>query len=223
MKKTLLSVFAASALLLTACGGGEEPAADAGTGTEENAAPVAVTYNVAEGATLTWNGYEAADKAGHYHKGTAPYSGTIEVTDGEITGGTIEIDLTQLSYVEGVSHGATLAAGDTAMVPKLLGHIASAEIFNTGEFATATYAISGYNKEKDAVEGTLTVMGQEVAIDIPYSPNVSDEKVEYTNSFEVDLSSAVPFFMIPPAEEGQEAMTEAPMRLEVSLNLEATK
>lgn len=226
MKKTILSAFAASALIFTACGGGEKEGGDHGNDTahkEEAHKATPVTYTVAEGATLTWTGYEVADKAGHHHIGTAPYSGTVEVTDGKVTGGSFDIDLTKLTYVSGVSHGATLTAEDTEMAPKLIEHIASADIFNTGEFANATYTISGYNADKDAVEGTLTVLGKEVAMDIPYSPNVSDETVEYTNTFDVDLSSAVPFFMIPPAEEGQEPLKEAPMKLEVKLNLKASK
>lgn len=223
MKKLVLPLFAATSLFMVSCGA-EEATTETTTETEtETIEPVLATYNVAEGSSLTWTGYEKADEAGHYHKGTAPYSGTIETTDGEISGGTITIDLGNLGFIKGLSHGNELSGDDSTSYAGLFDHFNAPDMFDIANNPTATLTLAGYNKDNDCIDATLNVKGVDVAIAIPHNAIVDDAEIAYTNSFDVDLGSAIPFFAIPPVEEGAEPLTEAPMALRIGLDLKATK
>ena len=187
MKKIFLPAVAATALLFTACGGEEAPAEDTETTEPEVVESVVATYNVdAAASTLEWKGTDTSD--GHFHSGTVAISaGSVNTTDGVVDGGSATVDLTSIAYVDG---GAT---GDSVSQGNLLGHISSAEIFNTAEMGTATFTITG--ADENGINGTLNVLGVDIAVTVPGAPTVDETSLTHsTDWFSVDLSSASGFF-----------------------------
>ncbi len=221
MKKTFFSVMAASALFLTACGGGEDAATDTNNATNDAdttaAEPVMADYTVdAAASTLEWKGYENGNMEEHYHIGSVGIKeGTISTKDGAITGGSVTIDMGALNYQEGISHGNVMNE-ESESVAKLWGHLKSNDIFAIDSIPTATFTIN--SADENGVNGTLTVMGKDVSLTIPGQPSMDgDALVHTTDWFPVDLSGAVPFF---GTMEGAE---EPGMKLSMKLNLSANK
>ncbi len=105
------------------------------------------TYNIDIAAsTVNWKG----EMLGLYsHTGNiAVKEGTIEVKDGKIAGGTITIDMNTITPTDS-------AYGKDNPKEKLVGHLTSNDFFNTKDFATATFKISGV--ENNELKGDLTV------------------------------------------------------------------
>jgi len=219
MKKILLPVIAASALLITACG--EVTVTDLTediTPTDVVVEPVVATYTVdAAASTLEWNGYDAAAPDNHYHKGTVGIAdGSITTTDAMITAGSVNIDMTALGYTEGGGKDGAITSADSAVFNGLLGHIATAEIFNTMEIGTASFTVTSC--DETGITGTLNVMGSDVEVMVPGTPAMDDDAMTLTTDwFEVNIASAVPFFTVPEGDE------PAGMRLSMKLNLTANK
>ena len=218
MKKLIFPVIASSALLFTACGGEATTTETENTHVELPAEPVVATFTVdAEASTLEWHGYDVSIPEGHFHKGTVAISeGTINTTDNMVDGGSVMFDMTALGYTEGGGQDGPVTSADTAVFSKLLGHISTADILNTIEIGSAKFTI---NSCDDAgINGTLSVRGQDIAIVIPGKPIVDGDALAHTTDwFDVDLSTAAPFF-------GTMEGAEAPgMKLSMKLNLSAKK
>ncbi|MFT7615074.1 MAG: hypothetical protein ACI9J3_004062 [Parvicellaceae bacterium] len=192
MKKILLPVIAASALLITACG--EVTVTDLTdeiTPTDVIVEPVVANYNVeASASTLEWQGTDATDDT-HFHSGLIGIkSGSIETTDGMITGGSIVIDMSALTYTAGFSKGNAMDSESEA-VANLWGHFSDTAFLNNITFPEATYTITGC--DDTGVMGTLNVAGTDIELTIPGTPVVTEEGVSHTADFDVDLASAVPY------------------------------
>lgn len=146
MKRNILNLTAAVVLGLSmaACSSSTEETTETaeatladGTLTVDNAA-----------STVTWKG----EMLGLYsHEGTVPLTaGTIEVSNGVVSGGSFTIDLTSINPTDD-------AYDEENTKEKLVGHLSSADFFSVEEFPTASFEITG--SEGSKVMGNLTVRG----------------------------------------------------------------
>lgn len=221
MKQLFLSVVAASALLFTACGG-ETTADEHNDTTHEDTTPepVMATYNVdVNASTLEWKGSDLAMPEGHFHTGTVAISGgSINTTDGMVTDGTVTVDMSAIGYNSGAGKDGAITSADTAVFSGLLQHLASDQILNTGVHNTAVFNITGCDNA--GVNGTLKIMGQDIAITIPGKPTVGENLTHSTDWFEVDLTSLGGMFAPSTNEDGTPGMQ---IGVSIKLDLTATK
>lgn len=103
-----------------------------------------------EKSVIEWKAYKVTGK----HNGTVMLkNGSFEMEDGQLVGGSFEIDMTTITVtdLEGGAKG------------KLEGHLKSPDFFNVGEFGTANFVITrvtSRGKPGDyKVEGDLTIKG----------------------------------------------------------------
>lgn len=150
MKLKLLSTIAVSSMLLVACGGGttheEETAA-----TTEQVAVQSYTADT-EASVVNWKG----EVAGVYgHNGYVKLkSGTLSLAGNSITGGEFVADMTNIVPTDSASYKDE----DHHRITDLQGHLSTADFFNTAEFPTASFTITGV--EGNTVKGDLTVRGK---------------------------------------------------------------
>ncbi|MEL7124093.1 MAG: YceI family protein [Bacteroidota bacterium] len=115
--------------------------------------PTLETYTVdVESSKLTW----VAKKVTGQHDGYVMLKGgSLEMTDGVLTGGSFEIDMKTITVTD-------LQAGRGK--EKLEGHLHSPDFFNTAEFPTGKFTITQVfavdTKGQYRVKGNLTVKGQ---------------------------------------------------------------
>lgn len=107
------------------------------------------TYNVdTEASEVTWKGYKVTGS----HEGTIGVkSGNLEFTEGVLTGGSFEMDMTSITCTD--------LEGEWA--DKLVGHLASDDFFGVETHPTSTFVITSVvsrGKEGDyKVVGDLTI------------------------------------------------------------------
>ncbi|SOE20432.1 Polyisoprenoid-binding protein YceI [Spirosomataceae bacterium TFI 002] len=147
MKKILMTLALAATATFTfvSCNSSTETT----EGTEEAVAIADGTVTIdAAASSVMWKG----EMLGLYsHEGTVPLkSGSITITDGAISAGNFEIDLTTINPTDD-------AYGEDNPKEKLVGHLSSADFFNVEQFPTATFEITG--SEGTSVMGNLTVRG----------------------------------------------------------------
>ena len=111
------------------------------------------TLSVDTGAsTLTWTGYHLAKS--YSHTGTlAVKSGSLEMSDGELTGGSFVIDMTSLTNSD------LEKAKDNA---KLVNHLKSDDFFDVDKFPEASLEIKSVNSKgggKYDVTADLSIRG----------------------------------------------------------------
>lgn len=120
----------------------------------------AAKYSVdAKKSTVDFSG----SKKGGYHPGYFPVkSGSVDVVDGKITGGTFTIDIAGVKVTDGA--GAGLEA-----------HLKKADFFDAEKFGEATYEISSVNY-KDAnnaeIVGNLTLKG--IKAEVKFDAKIRD-------------------------------------------------
>lgn len=103
-------------------------------------------------SVINWKG--SKEFVGDFHKGTvALKSGYVDMENGGIVGGEVVIDMNKIENTD---------LTDKAMKAKLVGHLQSADFFDTQKFQTATYKIKKVTKTSDNMlfEGELTVRGK---------------------------------------------------------------
>ena len=127
----------------------------------EVAASTAYTVDVTA-SSVEWNG----EVVGVYgHNGTVKLaSGTVEVADSQIVGGTFTIDMTSIWPTDSASYKDQ----DGGRATDLVGHLTTDDFFGIDSFPTATFEI--VTATTDKVSGKLTVKGVTV-----------DEELEITN------------------------------------------
>lgn len=100
-----------------------------------------------QASVITWKGYKVAGS----HEGTIKVkNGTLEYTDGLLSGGTFEIDMNSMTVTD-------LKGGSAE---KLLGHLKSEDFFGVEKYPTTTFKINnvvpqGPNRYK--ISGDITI------------------------------------------------------------------
>lgn len=116
-----------------------------------------------EASTIFWKGYKVTGE----HEGTIGLKGgTLEFSEGKLSGGSFEIDMTSMvcTDMEG-PYGQ-----------KLVGHLESDDFFGVANFPTAKFVINkaiAYANGDYKVAGELTI--KETTEEISFRANVSDD------------------------------------------------
>lgn len=142
-----------------------------------NPSPVATTFYTIDGATSTiqWKGMKIT---GSGHEGFVNLKeGGLQVTDGVITAGKFTIDMTSISCTD-------LEGG---MRDKLVGHLNSADFFDTANHKTANLAIVSADA-KNNVKANLTIKGKTHEVTFPATVTESNGTVTATATITVDRS-----------------------------------
>lgn len=113
-------------------------------------------------STVKWAGSkEFTDST---HTGTvAVKSGFVEMKKGEIVGGEIVLDMTQMTNTD---------LSDEGYKTKLIGHLQSADFFDTAKYPTAMFKINTPKGNK-SLKGNLTIKNKTQSVTVP----VTVEKV----------------------------------------------
>jgi polyisoprenoid-binding protein YceI len=132
-------------------------------------APVTLAVTT-EKSRIDWIG----SKAGDFHTGTfVVKSGSVQVDNGKLTGGSFVIDLANLKVTDG--------AGD-----RLAGHLKSADFFDVAKFAEATYTINKVNYTNDTnceIDGTLSLKGASIPVKFNANIRSASEKGFFGQAF----------------------------------------
>lgn len=181
MNVKLLSIAVLTASLSISCGGSnheEHPTETAQT--IETPAATALTYNIdAANSSVAWKG-EVAGVYGHTGV-TNIKEGTVEVTDGAITGGGITIDMSTIAATDSASY--TDEKGHT--ITDLEGHLTTGDFFNTEEFPTSTFVVTAI--DGSTITGDLTVRGKTNSETFTVAVSeVTDNNVTLTGSLKFD-------------------------------------
>lgn len=133
-------------------------------------------------AEVLWH----AEKVVGQHDGTVKVKqGTINVKDGKIVGGTVEIDLATIANTD---------LTDAESNGKLVNHLKSEDFFDVGKFPVSKLEITEVTPIQNAasgqpnytVKGNLTIRGVTKNISFPATLNVSDTKVTGDAKFDID-------------------------------------
>lgn len=133
------------------------------------AATVTVSVNVdTEASQIIWKGYKVTGS----HEGTIQVEkGTLDFTDGVLTGGSFAIDMSSLKTTD-------LSGGGAA---KLEGHLKSDDFFGVEKFPTATFTITKVVSRGTPgdyrVTGDLTI--KESTKTIRFNTKVTEEMSKY--------------------------------------------
>ncbi len=128
----------------------------------EVAATAAYTVDVAA-SSVEWKGEVVG---GYGHNGSVKLaSGTVEVADSQIVGGTFTIDMTSIWPTDSASYKDQ----DGGRATDLVAHLATNDFFGVDSFPTATFEVVSA-EGLDKVNGKLTVKGITV-----------DEQLEISN------------------------------------------
>lgn len=141
-----LALAATTTIAVTSCSSSTESTEE--TMEETNALTDGTVSIDTDASKVMWKG----EMLGIYsHEGTVPLSnGSITITDGAISGGSFEIDLTAINPTDD-------GYSEEKPKEKLVGHLSSPDFFNTEEFPKAMFEITG--SEGTSVMGNLTVRG----------------------------------------------------------------
>jgi polyisoprenoid-binding protein YceI len=165
MKKFLLP---AALFALAACGDASKSAGEAG----DVAAGTGTSYAIdAAASSLTWEGAKMSETV---HSGTIKLSeGTLSVKDGRIEAGSFTIDMNSITDTD---------LTDTTYANKLVGHLKSADFFQTDSFPTARFEITGVtpsaSPDSVVIAGNLTLKGVTNGISFPARVAVADSTVD---------------------------------------------
>lgn len=126
--------------------------------------------------SLAWTGKYVSD--GHTH------TGTVNVTNGGLTigannavSGTFTVDMKSIvcTDLQGEKNGY------------LVGHLTSADFFNTGSFGEAKVTVNSMNDKE--MQATINVIGKEIKTTIPVTVSKTANSVVAKGKFEVDFAS----------------------------------
>jgi len=141
------------------------------------AATAPVTYNVdVSSSTALWKGYKVTGE----HTGTVKLkSGSLQFTDGILTGGTFNIDMTTIKCTD--------LEGEWA--GKLEGHLKSEDFFGVEKYPTAkfviTRAIAQDSKGNYKIIGNLTI--KETTKEVKFFVNLTEKDGKVTASGKVTI------------------------------------
>ena len=177
-------MFVLAGLALTSCS--VEATAEENDGAAETA-----TYNVdSKATTLEWTGhYLIGEDVDHSHTGTVEVtSGTIVMNGEEFVEGSFTMNMTSINEPNPMSE---------EMGEKFVGHMNSADYFNTNEFPESTFTLTSF--DKNGMAGTLTVLGINMDVEFPATVTMSDNGLTANGEFKLDLASLnLPGLQIDP-------------------------
>lgn len=141
------------------------------------AATAPVTYTVDTNASnIAWTGYKVT---GNHTGNIKLKSGSLQLTDGKLTGGYFEVDMNSMTSTDG--------SGD-----RLLGHLKSDDFFGTATYPVAkftiTRAIATDTKGNYKIIGNLTI--KETTKEVKFNGNVAEANgaVAATGKLTIDRS-----------------------------------
>jgi len=188
MKTLKLSAFLFAAALAVSCS--TKPKGDEAAVTDAQAASITVgtELKIADSSVVTWVGAKLTGQ----HTGTINIkSGALTVADGSLTGGKIVFDLNTVSVED--------LKADKESFDKLVGHLKSADFFDTSTFPEATFEITKVEayvadaanpsvlaNPTHTVTGNLTLRGTTKGISFPAIVHVMGEKVHTEAKFNID-------------------------------------
>lgn len=183
MKKNILTILFLSAItisLFSCKDKGKESATTSVETSENTETPVnSETYQVStEASNITWKGFKPTGS----HFGTlAIESGTLEIANSKIVGGTFSINMTSI-----IIKDIPVEEKGNA---KLLGHLKSEDFFNTEAYPKTTFTITGSEEveSKTMLSGDLIIKGISNSVTFPVSLIQSDNEVTLSSEdFSID-------------------------------------
>lgn len=145
-------------------------------GTSAFVAQEIINYNVdTQKSTITWKGYKVAGS----HEGTITLNnGDLEYTDGLLSGGSFEIDMTTMKVTD-------LKGGSAE---KLLGHLKSDDFFGVNNYPTAKFVITKVapqGPDRYKVTGDLTI--KDTTKPIKFITTTTEENGTITANAEIEV------------------------------------
>ncbi len=136
------------------------------------------TYTVnLRNSTLEWTGTKVTGS----HQGTLSIEeGSITVADGNITGGTIIINMQSIVVTDIKDEGTNA---------KLKGHLSSDDFFGVAKHPTATFKIVSVKKkegENYTIKAELTIKGKTETIEFPALIKMEENKLVAIGTAEID-------------------------------------
>lgn len=188
MKTKIYLGIAAFSMLIASCGGGEgEGGHDNDTLSKDTTPAIVITdYTVDTVASIVnWKSYGKIGDTSKYHMGTLKLqSGMITASDSagtsSVTAGELVFDMNSAKESNG-----TVDLDD---------HLKAAEFFDIANFATSSFAFTGFDGTN--ATGTLSITGKTAEISAPAVITITPEQVTVEVSmFLVDfLALEMPFF-----------------------------
>lgn len=178
--KNVLSALSFAALLAAAT---PSLAIDGGAKKIKTATKAVETYKVdAAASKVEWLGEKVTGK----HNGTVGVqSGTVEMANGRLTGGTFTMDMNSIKVLD---------LTDAEYNAKLLGHLKSDDFFSVEKNPTSTFKITSVTPIKDAkngqpnytVAGDLTIKGITKPVSFPTTVSMNNTQVMAKGTTKVD-------------------------------------
>jgi polyisoprenoid-binding protein YceI len=168
MRKILF--VAATFAVLSACKQSAEKAGEAGE--VKAASAEAVSYTIDKSAsTVKWEGAKMTETV---HTGNVAISeGSLSAKQGKLEAGSFTIDMNSITDSD---------LTDTAYANKLVGHLKSADFFQTDSFPTAKFEITAVEAastpDSARINGNLTLKGITKGISFPAKVSLSDSTVD---------------------------------------------
>ncbi len=183
----------AATVLLAACTAETEVTED------QDVAPEVVAYTLdAENSSIEWKGMMSPE---YFHVGTIMASeGSIEMTDGEFSGGSMTIDMTSIKNTDLEEEKGTYLVGHLQGTMPDEDHPVDM-FFNTPAHPEATVTLGEYNDGKLSV--TFNVVGKEFTQDVDVAMKSDDNGASIGGNFSVDMSSLMLPGLQPNPETGE--------------------
>jgi polyisoprenoid-binding protein YceI len=148
----------------------EAPAEQPAAGGEAAAAPAgALSLDAAQSAV----GFFGAKVTGSHNGGFKGFTGSMSMADGKPATLVVDVDTTTL----------------WADHPKLQGHLASPDFFDTAQFPTAKFEATGFEAGEGnawTVKGNLTMHGVTKEVSFPATIEAGDASVTATTKFQIN-------------------------------------
>ena len=152
---------------------------------------------------LSWTGKYVSD--GHTHTGTVKVSdGNLEVA-GNVVKGAFTVDMKTIicEDLQGEKNGY------------LVGHLNSADFFNTEKFTDVKVAVTGMT-DKDLM-ATITVLGKELKTTIPVQVAKTANSMTAKGKFEIDFASLDLNAFKPSAGKPENQKTDSKIAFDLNL------
>ncbi|WP_346881220.1 YceI family protein [uncultured Algibacter sp.] len=183
MKKTITTFFFITALAISVTGckdkakEAETTVAETPEVVDETLNPVSYTANTSA-SSIAWKGFKPTGS----HNGTINIkSGTFNVANGNIVGGSFIIDMTSITVSD-------IPAEDEGN-GKLLGHLKSPDFFDVENHSNASFTITSLEETagKTMLSGNLSLKGNENNVTFPVSVSHDNNAMTLTSeAFTID-------------------------------------